>query len=171
MKSKPLVTALATFGALVLVGGAGLAGYFAYVDWAFPEERCEAAKHLDAPAAMQKADPNSPDFIDMGDCYACHVKATPKIAQEWYESKHGVVLVRCQTCHGLPDGTGSQPFARIPSVDVCIRCHSLAVDKMEAKFGKREDCSTCHPNHQSPMHGNAYEFRQATTQTTIQSAD
>ena len=136
---------------LVVLGG----GYFAYISWAFPEVKCEAAKHLDAPDRM-------------GDCYGCHVKSTPKVAQEWYESKHGVTLVRCQTCHGQPDGKGSLPFARVPGVDVCARCHSLAIERMEAKFGKRNDCSTCHPNHQSPMHGNAYEYRQATTKTSLE---
>ncbi len=136
---------------IVVLGG----GYFAYISWAFPEVKCEAAKHLDAPDRM-------------GDCYGCHVKSTPKVAQEWYESKHGVTLVRCQTCHGQPDGKGSLPFARVPGVDVCARCHSLAIERMEAKFGKRNDCSTCHPNHQSPMHGNAYEYRQATTKTSLE---
>lgn len=135
---------------IIVLGG----GYFAYVSRAFPDVKCEAAKHLDAPERM-------------GDCYGCHLKATPKVAQEWYESKHGVTLVRCQTCHGQPDGKGSLPFARVPGVDVCARCHSLAIERMEAKFGKRNDCSTCHPNHQSPMHGNAYEYRQATTKTTL----
>lgn len=141
---------------LPLLAALVVGGYFAYVSWAFPSVRCEAAKHLTAPEAMA------------GDCYSCHVKSTPKVAQDWYESKHGVTLVRCQTCHGQPDGMGSQPFARVPSVEVCARCHSLAIDRMEAKFGKRDDCSTCHPNHQSPMHGNAYEFRQATTKTTME---
>lgn len=134
---------------ILLVGG-----YFVYVSWAFPDVKCEAAKHLDAPERM-------------GDCYGCHVKSTPKVAQDWFESKHGVTLVRCQTCHGQPDGKGSLPFARVPGVEVCARCHSLAIDRMEAKFGKRNDCSSCHPNHQSPMHGNAYEYRQASTKTTL----
>lgn len=130
-------------------------GYFAYVAWAFPEERCEAAKHLSSPERE-------------GDCYGCHVKSTPKVAQEWYESKHGITLVRCQTCHGQPDGQGALPFARIPGKEICARCHSLAIDRMEARFGKRDDCSSCHPNHQSPMHGQAYVFRQATTKTTLE---
>ena len=35
-------------------------GYFLYMAWAFPAERCEAAKHLDSPQMA-------------GDCYACHM--------------------------------------------------------------------------------------------------
>ena len=135
---------------VVLVGG-----YFAYVSWAFPAVRCEAAKHLDSPERM-------------GDCYGCHIKATAKVAQEWYESKHGVTLVRCQTCHGQPDGKGSVAFTRTPGADLCARCHSLSIDRMEAKFGKRDDCSSCHPYHQSPIHGNAYVYRQETSKTALE---
>ena len=134
---------------IVLVGG-----YFLYMAWAFPAVRCEAAKHLDSPQMA-------------GDCYACHVKATPRVAQEWYESKHGVTLVRCQTCHGMPDGKGSLPFTRTPGVEGCARCHSLSISRMEAKFGKRNDCSSCHPYHQSAMHGGAYQYRQPSAKTEL----
>ena len=134
---------------LVLVGG-----YFVYMAWAFPNERCEAAKHLAAPQME-------------GDCYSCHAKSTPRIAQEWYESKHGITLVRCQTCHGMPDGKGAIPFTRKPGVEVCARCHSLSIQRMEAKFGKRDDCSSCHPSHQSPMHGKAYEYRMPSGKTDL----
>lgn len=66
---KPLVIALAAVILLVI-------GFFAYIQNAFTGTRCEAAKHLDA------------DMI--GDCYGCHLKVTPQVAQDWYESKHGV---------------------------------------------------------------------------------
>ena len=78
---KPLIIALAAVILLVI-------GFFAYIQNAFTGTRCEAAKHLDA------------DMI--GDCYGCHLKVTPQVAQDWYESKHGVTLVRCQVCHGQP---------------------------------------------------------------------
>ncbi|MDO5536430.1 MAG: hypothetical protein Q4F72_02720 [Desulfovibrionaceae bacterium] len=138
------------------LGAAVLAGaYFAYMAWAFPEVRCEAARHLSSPEME-------------GDCYTCHMKATPRDAQEWYESKHGVTLVRCQTCHGMPDGNGARPFSRSPGIDVCASCHSLAIQNMEARFGKVTECNSCHPHHQSPMHGGAYQYRQPTTQTDLQ---
>lgn len=129
-------------------------GYFSYMAWAFPETPCEGAKHL---AAGQME----------GDCYGCHVKATPRVAQEWYESKHGITLVRCQTCHGMPDGQGAIQFTRSPGVETCARCHSLAIQRMEAKFGQRTDCNTCHPFHQSAMHGNPYQYRVPTSQTEL----
>lgn len=128
--------------------------YFLYMNWAFPNECYKNAKHLMA-GEME------------GDCYTCHMKATARIAQEWFESKHGVVLVRCQTCHGLPDGSGAIPFTRQPGVDICAKCHSLAIQQMEAKFGETGNCMTCHPRHQSPMHGKVYEFRTPNTKNEI----
>lgn len=140
---------------VVLAGAALLvAAFFLYVRLAFPGVRCEAARHLDAPEKM-------------GDCYGCHIKSTPRVAQDWYEGKHGITLVRCQTCHGQPDGKGAIAFNRSPGVEICARCHAPSMDRMEAKFGTRGNCSTCHPNHQNPMHGDAYVNRQATTKTTL----
>ena len=80
---KPLVIALAAVILLVI-------GFFVYIQTAFTGTRCEGAKHLEAEAMI-------------GDCYGCHLKVTPQIAQDWYESKHGVTSV-----------TGS-PTARAPS--------------------------------------------------------
>ena len=96
---KPLIIALAAVILLVI-------GFFAYIQNAFTGTRCEAAKHLDA------------DMI--GDCYGCHLKVTPQVAQDWYESKHGVTLVRCQVCHGQPDGKGAVPFKRVPGVAAAL---------------------------------------------------
>lgn len=128
--------------------------YFAYMAWAFPENKCEAAKHL-AAGKME------------GDCYACHIKATPAQAQYWYESKHGITLVRCQTCHGMPDGSGAIQFTNHPGTETCAKCHSLAIERMQAKFGRRDGCSDCHPYHQSAMHGTPYQYRVPTTQTAL----
>ena len=146
---KPLVIAFAVVVALA-------ACFFVYVQTGFTGTRCEAAKHLDSDNAEL-----------MGDCYGCHRKVTPAVAQDWYESKHGVVLVRCQTCHGQPDGRGAVPFTREPGVDVCAACHSVAIDKMTALHGRRDDCATCHPQHERPVHGNAYENRQPATKTAL----
>ena len=125
-----------------------VSGYFGYIAWAFPEVRCEAAvRHLDAPERM-------------GDCYGCHVVVTPRKAMEWNESKHGVNLVRCQVCHGQPDGQGAIAFTRAPGISACVACHSVPIDRMVERFGRRDDCSSCHPNHASPIHGEAYVYRQ-----------
>lgn len=135
---------------LVIVPVVALALFFgvrAYVDAAFPKSRCEAFKHL-----------KNPDGTPI-DCFECHKKVSPKIAQDWYESKHGVTLVKCFVCHGQPDDKGAVPFSAKPSVQgVCVRCHEPAIARMKAKFGLRaEDCSSCHPFHMNSLHHEAYE--------------
>lgn len=121
------------------------AGMYVYVMAAYPENRCEA-KHLTDDSKMA------------GDCYACHVKTTPKIAQDWYEGKHGVLLVKCFVCHGQPDGKGSVAFSANPDPDtVCRKCHDPAVNRMEEKYGLRPQCNDCHPYHQNSIHHEAFQ--------------
>lgn len=129
-------------GIAAVVAAASLYGY---VQTAFPEVRCQA-EHLTDKSNMA------------GDCYACHVKTTPKDAQDWYESKHGVLLVKCFVCHGQPDGKGAVKFAKDPDPDtVCRKCHDPAIKRMEAKFGLRPQCNDCHPHHQNSIHHDAYQ--------------
>lgn len=149
----------ATLKKWLLLGGIGVfalvTGFFLYMDVAFPRTRCEAVKHLEAPDAAS-------------DCYVCHQKVTPEIAQDWYESKHGVLLVKCFVCHGQPDGKGAIPFAAKPDQkDICSRCHAPAMDRMTAKYGQDLNCNTCHPYHQNPMHGDAFENKAQSTKTTL----
>lgn len=115
-----------------------------YLSAAFPRVRCEAAKHLDSPDTL-------------ADCYECHKKATPKVAQDWLESKHGVQLVKCFMCHGQPDGKGALPFALNPDpVVTCQRCHEPSMHRMTVKFGLTRACGDCHPFHQNSIHHEAY---------------
>ncbi len=117
---------------------------FIYLQQAFPEVKCTAAKHLESPNSA-------------ADCYACHLKATPKVAQDWYESKHGVMLVKCFVCHGEPDGKGSVPYAVDPDVNTtCRKCHDPSVNRMVAKYGLQPECNQCHPYHQNSLHHKAY---------------
>ncbi len=132
-----LILILLCIGAVAVIG-------FVYLRQAFPEVKCTAAKHLE-----------SPD--EAADCYACHLKATPKVAQDWYESKHGVMLVKCFVCHGQPDGKGSVPFAVDPDVNTtCRKCHDPSVKRMEEKYGLQPECNQCHPFHQNSLHHAAY---------------
>lgn len=119
-------------------------GWGLYVQMAFPKVRCEAVKHLESPEQVS-------------DCYECHFKATPKVAQDWFESKHGVMLVKCFVCHGQPDGKGSVPWAVNPDVDTtCRKCHDPSIKKMEAKYGLDPVCTECHPFHNNSLHHEAY---------------
>ncbi len=96
---------------------------------------------------------------DAADCYACHQKVTPRVAQNWYESKHGVALVKCFVCHGQPDGKGSIPFAVVPdAATVCRKCHEPAMIRMEKHLeAGAAQCYECHPFHQNSMHHDAYK--------------
>jgi len=92
------------------------------------------------------------------DCYECHKYVTPRVAQNWRESKHGVQLMKCFVCHGQPDGKGSIPFAVRPDPEVvCIKCHDPAIQRMEKKFGLEKGCYDCHPFHQNSLHHDAYK--------------
>jgi hypothetical protein len=123
--------------------------FFIYFNIAFPKVRCDAIKHLDSPDTAS-------------DCLTCHLKATPKIAQDWQESKHGVMLVKCFVCHGQPDGKGSVPYAIDPDVNAtCRKCHDPSMKKMIAKYGLDPECNTCHPFHQNSLHHEAYTKTQA----------
>lgn len=118
---------------------------FAYVSFAFPKVRCEAVTHLEAPESES-------------DCYACHAKSTPKVAQDWQESKHGVNLVKCFVCHGQPDGKGSVPWSVRPDVDAtCRKCHDPSIKKMQEKYGVELNCEKCHPFHNNSLHHEAYQ--------------
>ena len=132
-----------------------MAGFFIYIDKAFPIVRNEAFTHLAAPD-------------ELADCYDCHAKVTASLGQDWRESKHGVLLVKCFVCHGQPDGLGAIPFNVKPSYNsICSRCHEPSMRRMEAKFGEVPDCETCHPRHQNPMHRNAFESVVPSAQTSF----
>ena len=91
------------------------------------------------------------------DCYECHKAHTPRVAQNWLESKHGFTLMKCFVCHGQPDGQGSIPWAVVPDVkEVCRKCHEPAMIRMGQKFGVDPDCYQCHPFHQNSLHHDAY---------------
>ena len=138
--SKKMLAGIAVF---VIVAAA--AGFIVYLNMAFPEARCEAVDHLTAPD-------------DLSDCYSCHAKVTAAVAQDWKESKHGVLLVKCFVCHGQPDGQGAIPFTATPSYgNICSRCHEPSMNRMAAKFGEIQSCVICHPRHQNPMHRAAFE--------------
>jgi len=92
------------------------------------------------------------------DCYECHKYVTPRVAQDWLESKHGVQLMKCFVCHGQPDGKGSIPFTVKPDpVAVCAKCHDPAMQRMNKKFGTVKGCYECHPFHQNSLHHDAYK--------------
>lgn len=130
-----------------------VAAYFLYLNTAFTGTRCEGAKVKHGEVTPEQSD-----------CYLCHKKTTPKVAQDWFESKHGVTLVKCYVCHGQPDGKGATPFSAKPSVEgVCQRCHAPAMDMMKAKFGLKGNCESCHLQHTNSLHHEAYSKTESKT--------
>ncbi len=148
LSKKNMLIALVAL--LVLIGA-----FFMYINLAFPKVRCEGA-HLKVPDQY-------------ADCITCHTKTTAMVAKDWTDSKHGVMLVKCVVCHGEPDGKGSIPFMVKPDpMVICSRCHDPAIKVMISKYGENLDCNSCHPHHQNPQHGMAYENKIPTSKTTLE---
>jgi len=71
-------------------------------------------------------------------CSECHKEATPDIYKQWYDSLHGIAMVKCYQCHGT-----LETFRVTPTRDNCSVCH----EKMIGKCSKDKDCWQCHAPH------------------------
>ena len=75
-------------------------------------------------------------------CSDCHREETPEIYEEWYESRHGMAMVKCFQCHGT-----FETFHRVRPED-CRACHAKAFDKCP----KNKVCWECHTPHYFKRH-------------------
>ena len=71
-------------------------------------------------------------------CDACHQQETPDVYQEWYDSSHGMVMVKCYECHGT-----FETFRVTPTRDNCAVCHANMMDKCPDD----KPCWQCHIPH------------------------
>lgn len=71
------------------------------------------------------------------DCADCHTEATPDVYKEWYDSVHGVAMIKCYLCHGT-----FESFVVSPQRDNCATCHA---DMLEKEQGT--PCYECHIPH------------------------
>lgn len=71
-------------------------------------------------------------------CADCHREATPEVEKEWYNSLHGLAMVKCYECHGT-----FGDFLLTPSRQTCGTCHA---DMLE-KCPKEKPCWECHIPH------------------------
>lgn len=71
------------------------------------------------------------------DCAECHKSTTPEIEKEWYDSVHGIAMVKCYQCHGT-----FGEFVVTPSKDNCAVCHADMLDKEP-----NTPCWECHVPH------------------------
>lgn len=71
-------------------------------------------------------------------CSECHQEATPELYTEWYESLHGLAMVKCYQCHGT-----FETFRVTPTRQDCAACH----ENMLAKCPQDKPCWQCHVPH------------------------
>lgn len=71
------------------------------------------------------------------DCADCHKSATPEVEKEWFDSVHGLAMVKCYQCHGTFDG-----FKVTPTREDCATCHADMLDKEP-----NTPCWECHVPH------------------------
>ncbi len=95
------------------------------------------SKTVKAPAKKS----SHPVPMESGTCESCHEGS--KQYEQWQKSAHGLVLVKCEICHGEQSN-----FKKIPPDTVCRGCHADQAATMPA--GK--NCVTCHPAHTFNVH-------------------
>ena len=71
-------------------------------------------------------------------CDACHQENTPDLYQEWYDSRHGMAMVKCYQCHGT-----FETFRITPKKQDCAVCH----ENMLKKCPQDKACWQCHIPH------------------------
>lgn len=72
------------------------------------------------------------------DCAECHKEATPEVEKEWFDSVHGIAMVKCYQCHGT-----FETFQLTPSKQDCATCHTNMLEKCP----QDKQCWECHVPH------------------------
>jgi hypothetical protein len=74
------------------------------------------------------------------DCAECHARQE----KVWFESKHGLMGVKCVICHGSTE----QGFVTSPDIYRCRGCHAEQVaDAVDLLGEKKASCALCHDPH------------------------
>ena len=71
-------------------------------------------------------------------CDQCHEEVTPELRKEWYDSRHGIAMVKCYQCHGT-----FETFRVTPKRQDCAACH----ENMMKKCPQDKACWQCHIPH------------------------
>ena len=71
-------------------------------------------------------------------CSDCHRENTPDIEKEWFDSVHGIAMVKCYQCHGT-----FETFKVTPSREDCATCHTDMLEKCD----QNKPCWECHVPH------------------------
>lgn len=101
-----------------------------------------------AAAPPKKAKPAHPQVDTQEACDVCHREVTPEVVDAWYQSRHGLMNVKCFVCHGTigPDFMRRAPASR------CLGCHNDKVESLANPFFKGKDCFSCHTGHELNPH-------------------
>ena len=89
-------------------------------------------------AADKPAHPQLSEQEMLIDCAECHKTATPQVEKEWFDSLHGLAMVKCYQCHGT-----FESFTVTPSKENCAICHA----DMMKKCSQEKSCWQCHTPH------------------------
>ena len=71
-------------------------------------------------------------------CDQCHAESTPELQKQWFDSRHGIAMVKCYQCHGT-----FETFRVTPTRQDCAACH----ENMLAKCPQDKPCWQCHVPH------------------------
>ena len=72
-------------------------------------------------------------------CADCHRETTPDLEKEWFDSVHGIGMVKCYQCHGT-----FETFKISPAKADCATCH---LDMLDKEGAKDKACWECHVPH------------------------
>lgn len=72
-------------------------------------------------------------------CADCHRESTPEIEKEWFDSVHGIAMVKCYQCHGT-----FETFKITPAKADCATCH---LDMLDKEGAQDKPCWECHVPH------------------------
>lgn len=99
---------------------------------------CSAALAAKSKAAKASKHPEITEQEKLMDCAECHLQATPEVHKQWFDSSHGIGMVKCYQCHGTYEN-----FVVTPTMATCATCHVNMIDKCP----KDKKCWECHTPH------------------------
>lgn len=71
-------------------------------------------------------------------CADCHREVTPEVEKQWFDSVHGIAMVKCYQCHGT-----FESFTVTPTRQNCGTCHTNMLEKCP----DNKPCWECHIPH------------------------
>lgn len=89
----------------------------------------------------ETAAPQHPELSEqemLQPCADCHRETTPELEKEWFDSVHGIAMVKCYQCHGT-----FETFKVTPSQADCAICHADMLNKCP----NDKPCWECHIPH------------------------